>query len=137
MFLGGFGCLFVLSAIIVIVLFRFPGFADPPARAVRRHLTSVNQGNIRTAYTDFTVDYRKRHTMDEFQKELLLYADQLPCRASHFSRVTVDSGKAEIGGTLTGRDGSLFPVEYHLIREKGEWKIQDYRWEPPGQQQSI
>lgn len=137
MILGGVGCLFVVAAIITLVILGFSQLSEGPARAVRHHLTSINQGNIRTAYTDFTNDYRRHHTMDDFQKELSLFADQLPCRASHFSRVTVNKGKAEVGGTLTGRDGSLFPVVYRLIREKDEWKIQDYRWEPPGQLQFL
>ncbi|HSP07601.1 MAG TPA: hypothetical protein VLR94_10510 [Acidobacteriota bacterium] len=137
MVIGGFGCLFLIGAVVAFILMRFSGFAEGPTRAVRHHLNSINQGNIHTAYSDFTTDYKKHHTMDDFQKELSLFADQLPCRTSHFSRVNVVNEKAEVGGTLTGRDGSLFPVEYQLIREKGEWKIQTYHWEPPGEQQSI
>lgn len=137
MVLGGFGCLFVIAAIIAFVFTRFSGFAEGPSRTVRHHLSSINQGNVQTAYTDFTSDYKRRHPMDEFRKDLTLFSDQLPCRNSHVSRVSVANGKAEVGGTLTGRDGSLFPIQYELIREKGEWKIQSYHWEFPGAQQSI
>lgn len=137
MVLGGFGCLFLTAAVVTLVILRFTSFAGRPSRIVQHHLNSINQGSLHTAYEDFTLDYKKHHTMQDFQKDLAIFSDQLPCRSSHFSRVDVSDGKAEVGGTLTGRDGSLFPMEYLLIREKGGWKIQSYHWEPPGNQQAI
>lgn len=134
---GGFGCLILTAAVAALVILRFSNFAGGPSRIVQRQLNSINQGRIHTAYEDFTLDYRKHHSLLEFEKDLAVFANQLPCRSAHFSRVSVSNNKARVTGTLTGKDGSLFPVEYQLIRERGNWRIQEYRWELPGDLQKI
>lgn len=134
---GGFGCLILTAAVAALIIVRFTDFAGGPSRIVQHHLNSINQGRLHTAYADFTLAYRMHHSISEFEKELAVFSNQLPCRSYHFSRVAVSNNKAQVTGTLMGKDGSLFPVEYDLIREKGHWKIQRYRWELPGNLQTI
>jgi len=131
------GCLVLIAAIAVFLFLRISGTANGPSRAVRDHLTAINRGDVDTAYDSFTQEYRRTHPREVFRHELYEFADQLPCRRSRFTNVSVHDDEAEVGGTLTGRNGALFPIRYELIREKGKWKIRAYHWEPPGDQQRI
>lgn len=135
--LGGLGCILVAGVAIFLIYLRFFSINLGPSRTVQHHLRAINQGRVPSAYGDFSNEFTRRHTLVEFEQELSRFSDQLPCRSSHISRIAVNNNKAEVGGTLTGKDGALFPIKYVLVREKGVWKIQDYHWEPPGEMQSI
>ncbi len=135
--IAGCGCL-----ILIVVLFAF--FAgklffrvmDPP-RVVKAQIKALNDGEFNDAYSYFSVEYRKKHALSTFKAEIDAFSDVLPIEHDSLNRVTVENNKAVIDGMLTGHNGLVFPVHYTLIREKREWKIDEYNWEPPGQQQTI
>ncbi|MCI0443497.1 DUF4864 domain-containing protein [bacterium] len=135
--IAGCGCL-----ILIAVLFAF--FAgklffrvmDPP-RVVKAQIKALNDGNLNDAYGYFSVEYRKKHNLTSFKSDIDAFSDILPIEQDSLNRVTVENNKASVEGMLTGHNGVVFPVHYILIREKREWKIDEYNWEPPGQQQTI
>jgi hypothetical protein len=135
--IAGCGCL-----ILIVVLFAF--FAgklffrvmDPP-RVVEAQIKALNDGNVNDAYSYFSVEYRKKHNFGVFKSEMDAFSDVLPIEHHSLNRVTVENNKAIVEGMLTGHNGVVFPVHYTLIRERREWKIDEYNWEPPGQQQTI
>lgn len=135
--IAGCGCL-----ILIVVLFAF--FAgklffrvmDPP-RVVKAHIKALNDSEFSDAYGYFSIEYRKKHTLNEFKAEIEVFSDLLPIEKDSLNRINVENNKASIDGMLTGHNGVVFPVHYTLIREKREWKIDEYNWEPPGQQQTI
>jgi hypothetical protein len=135
--IAGCGCL-----ILIVVLFAF--FAgklffrvmDPP-RVVKAQIKALNDGEINDAYGYFSVEYRKKHSLSSFKSEINVFSDALPIEQTSLNKVTVENNKAIVDGMLTGHNGVVFPVHYILIREKSEWKIDQYNWEPPGQQQTI
>ncbi|HEY7160050.1 MAG TPA: DUF4864 domain-containing protein [Acidobacteriota bacterium] len=135
--IAGCGCL-----ILIVVLFAF--FAgklfframDPP-RVVKAQIKALNDGEVSDAYTYFSIAYRKKHTLGSFKSEIDAFVDVFPIEHDSLNRVTVENNKAIVDGMLTGHNGVVFPVHYTLIREKREWKIDEYNWEPPGQQQTI
>jgi hypothetical protein len=135
--IAGCGCL-----ILIVVLFAF--FAgklffrvmDPP-RVVKAQIKALNDGEYSDAYSYFSIEYRKKHNLGSFKSDIEAFSDVLPIEQDSLNRVTVENNKATVEGMLTGHNGVVFPVHYVLIREKREWKIDEYNWEPPGQQQTI
>ena len=135
--IAGCGCL-----ILIVVLFAF--FAgklffrvmDPP-RVVKAQIKALNDGDFNDAYGYFSVEYRKKHNLVSFKSDIDSFSDVLPIEQDRLNRVTIENNKANVEGMLTGHNGVVFPVHYILIREKREWKIDEYNWEPPGQQQTI
>ncbi len=97
------------------------------------HIRAINQSNYELAYTYFAEDLKEDFSLQEFREELERFSSLLPSRNSSFSHVTVVNNKATIEGTLTGRDGAIFPVRYELIREQGVWRISNYQWTSPGE----
>lgn len=135
--IAGCGCL-----ILIVVLFAF--FAgklffrvmDPP-RVVQAQIKALNDGDINDAYSYFSIEYRRKHSLSAFKAEIDAFSDMLPIDHDSLNKVTVENNKAVVEGMLTGHNGVVFPVHYSLIRVKREWKIDEYNWEPPGQQQTI
>jgi hypothetical protein len=134
--IAGCGCL-----ILIVVMFAF--FAgkiffrvmDPP-RVVKAQIKALNDDDFVNAYSYFSVRYRRTHTMVAFKSEMVSSL-VLPIENTSLNNVNVQNNKAVVEGMLTGRNGVVFPVHYTLIREKREWKIDEYNWEPAGQQQTI
>jgi hypothetical protein len=135
--IAGCGCL-----ILIVVLFAF--FAgklffrvmDPP-RVVKAQIKALSDGDVNDAYGYFSVAYRKKHTLGSFKSEMDAFSDAFPIERDSLNRVTMENNKALVEGMLTGHNGIVIPVHYTLIREKREWKIDEYNWEAPGNQQTI
>ncbi|MCI0416507.1 DUF4864 domain-containing protein [bacterium] len=114
----------------------FMGVMDPP-RTVKEHIKALNDGDFNIAYSYFSVDYRRKHSFAAFKSEIDAFSDSLPVGETSLNRVNIQNEKATVEGMLTGRNGVVFPVRYMLVREKRQWKIEEFDWEPPGEQQTI
>jgi uncharacterized protein DUF4864 len=133
----GCGVLFLLGAAAAFLLVHFFGVLRGPSKTVQRHLEAVQEKDYSLAYSYFTKGYRRNSSIHEFMNQLELFSGQLPYRSMKLKLVNTRNTKAEVDGTLTGQDGSIFAIHYELIREEGDWRIKTYRWESPGEQQRI
>ena len=97
------------------------------------HIRAINQGNYELAYTHFTENLKEDVSLQEFREQLEEFSSLLPSRSASFSHVKIMNSKASVEGTLSGRDGAIFPVQYELIKEQGVWKISNYQWTAPGE----
>ncbi len=134
---AGFGCLILVAAGGLILFTKFSYYFQGPAGAVERHIGFINNGDFVRAYSDFTVDYRREFSVEDFRSDLERFDTLLPCSKSSFTDVTVVKDKASLDGTLTGRDGAVFRVHYELIKVKRDWRIQSFQWTSPGERISI
>jgi hypothetical protein len=130
---AGIGCLVLVSGIAAFLLYRFYFYARGPSKMLEDHIRAINEGNYELAYTHFTEDLKEDVSLREFREQLDEFSSLLPTRDTSFSHVKIVNKKAAVEGTMTGRDGSIFPVQYELIQEKGVWKISNYQWTSPGE----
>jgi hypothetical protein len=133
----GAGCLLLVAGVGAFLLSRFYFYMRGPTRMLDEHMQAINAGNYHLAYTHFSDDLKQDVSFEEFRTELDEFSSVLPSQKSYFTEVKVINNVASIEGTLTGRDGAIFPVEYKLIREKGVWRIDTYHWTPPGERIRI
>ena len=133
----GAGCLLLITGVGAFLVSRFYFYMRAPTRMLDAHVQAINSGNYQLAYTHFSDDLKQDISFDEFREDLERFSSVLPSVNSSFSHVNVVNNKASIEGTLTGRDGAIFPVEYELTREKGVWKITTYHWTLPGERIRI
>lgn len=135
--IAGCGCLILICVLFAFFASKiFLGVMDPP-RVVEAQIKALNDGDITDAYSYFSIEYRRKHSLSAFKAEIDAFSDMLPIDHDSLNKVTVENNKAVVEGILTGHNHKVFPVHYTLIRAKREWKIDEYNWEPPGQQQTI
>jgi hypothetical protein len=135
--LAGCGCLLLIGAASIIFFWRFWIFAKAPARVVRSHLEAINEGNYEMAYSRFASHYKNGKSLDEFRTEIRTFSSLLPFKDMNLNNVNVKNDQASVDGTLTGRDGAIFPVHYELTKERGEWRIRSFEWTSPGARQTV
>ena len=129
----GAGCLLLVAGVGAFLISRFYFYARGPTKMLDDHIQAINAGNYELAYTHFSEDLKQDVSYQDFRQDLEEFASLLPSQNSSFSQVNIVNDKASVEGTLTGRDGAIFPVQYELIKEKGVWKISIYHWTSPGE----
>jgi hypothetical protein len=133
----GAGCLILAAGVGVFLFSRFYFYLRGPTKMLDDHVHAINSGNYQLAYTHLSEDLKQDISYEEFRHDLERFSSVLPSQSSSFSEVEIANDKASVQGTLTGRDGAIFPVEYELTRVKGVWKISTYHWTPPGERIRI
>lgn len=129
----GAGCFVLFAAISAFLITRVYSYLRSPTRMLQNHIGAINDGNYESAYQHFSQDFKRDVSYQDFREDLEEFSSLLPSLDSSFSRVKIVNDRASVEGTLTGRDGAIFPVVYELVREKGVWKISTYVWTSPGE----
>ncbi len=135
--LVGCGFLFLIAAGLVFLFARTFVFTKAPASVVKAHLEAINRENYALAYSHFALDYRKETSLEDFRRQIAPFSNMLPYRSADLNRTQIVNNRSSVDGLLTGRDGSLFPVRYQLVRDQGTWKIVSFEWISPGDKQVI
>ena len=135
--LAGCAVLLIVGVGFGIFFGKFFSFTKAPTKTVRTHLEAINKRDYEQAYSLFTTDYRRSNSFEDFRTEVGAFSPLLPYRDLKLHSVKIVNDQASVDGTLTGRDGSVFPVHYELIRKKEIWKISSFEWTSPGERQTI
>ena len=135
--LVGCGCLFLIAAGLVFLFARTFVFSKAPASIVKNHLEAINRENYALAYSHFTLEYRKQTSLEDFRRQIAPFSNMLPYRSADLNDIKIVNNRSSVDGLLTGRDSSLFPVRYELIRDQGTWRIVSFEWISPGDKQVI
>lgn len=102
--------------------------ADTQATSlVRAHFAALERGDIRTAYEQFSSDYRERIPFEIFHEMILAHWQLL-----HGEVVVVPESatpdRVVLGISLSGDDGTTLNGEFTLVREASRWWIGNVRW---------
>jgi hypothetical protein len=135
--IGGCGCLILIGILFAVFAGKFFVSFTGPARIVKAHIEALNEGDADQAYKHFSSEYRKNRSYATFKSDVDAYSDAFPLAEYSLKHVQVVNDKATVEGILKGKNGAIIPVHYSLVLEKREWKINDYTWDSPGQQQLI
>jgi|GEM_PF-2651231 len=135
--ISGIGCFSLIIGISAFLISKFYFSVRAPTRILEEHIRAMNEGNFELAYTHFSESFKRETSYRGFRQQMEEFSSLLPCQDSSFREVKIVNDKASVEGTLTGRDGAIFPVQYELIRENGVWKISRYQWTSPGERITI
>jgi hypothetical protein len=135
--LAGCSVLVIVGISFVLLFGKFCSFARAPTRTVRTHLEAINGSDYTKAYADFSAAYKDSYSYQDFCASVAAFSTQFPYRELNLHGVKIVNDRAYVDGTVTGRDGSIFPVHYELIRRKGDWKITSYEWASPGERLTV
>lgn len=139
--IGGGVVVLVVVAVAAVVLLgsgRAPSFsADTPEGVVQRHLAAVEDRDYETAWGYFSASVRAELSIDEYRRATRDYGSYgTESRRVLFDRSEVTGDRARVwltveefygGGALAFGGGDVYrsPREIALVREDGEWRIDD------------
>jgi uncharacterized protein DUF4864 len=130
---AGIGCFALLIGIGAFVASKFYFSMRAPTRTIQEHLSAINEGNFELAYTKFSESYKRENSFQKFRDDMEEFSSLLPAEKSSFGNISIVNDHASVEGTLTGRDGAIFPVQYELMKENGVWRITKFHWTSPGE----
>lgn len=135
---GGIAVLVVVAVVAVVLLGsrEAPAFsADTPEGVVQRHLAAVEEEDYETAWGYLSGDVQSDLSVDEYRRaarDYGYYGSQ--SRRVLFDRSEVEGERARVwltveeyydGGPFGGGDTYRSTREIALVREGGEWRIDD------------
>jgi hypothetical protein len=135
--LTGCGCLTIIGIIVIIGAGKFFNTVRGPGRIVRSQIEALNIGNYQLAYSYFSSEYRRTHSLQEFRNELRDFSTLFPARKVELNQTNIKNNRALVGGTIVNKAGAIVPVHYELVKEKGQWRIQTYHWTAPGHLEKV
>lgn len=83
----------------------------------------INRNDLKTAYANTAEDFRKTTSKEDFEKFVRENPAFLNFKSVVLEKLTFDNNMAILIGKLIADDGKIYPVQYNLLQENGEWKI--------------
>lgn len=124
--LGVLAVTLVTFAGTVFFLTRAAG--DDPREVVAAQLEALSHGDLARAYSYFSDSYRAGISLEEFRHLVATHRPLFRMRQVRFGYRTVAGDRAALQLLVTTLSGADYPLEYHLIYERGLWRIEDFRY---------
>lgn len=135
---GGIAVLVVVTVIAVVLLGSREAAsfsADTPEGVVQRHLAAVEEEDYETAWGYLSADTQSELSLDEYRRAARDHGYYVGgSRRVLFDRSEVDGDRARVwltveeyydGGPFGGATTYRSPREIALVREDGQWRIDD------------
>lgn len=113
----------VAFAILIFVFSLY--FTRSYSDVAREELEAIRAEDSSYAYTLTSKGFQEHVSLSDFQS----YIEQHPILKDYtdlsFNEQKTENGVNYLHGTITGADGSKQKVDFELIKEQGEWKVQN------------
>lgn len=101
-------------------------FARKLQNMIQKHLDDLRYQNIPAAYSAMSERYRIKNSLDDFDDYILRHPEFAFNRSSQFYRIALDKRRVSLRGEITSFDYDKYFVKYDLVKENGEWKIDQF-----------
>ena len=124
-----FLCLIVsgIAALFGFGVFSFYSSVSAPVGPVKDQLKAINSGDFEAAYEYCSNEFKKETSYDDLVVIIEGNPQIYKSRSSSFNEVNIKNGVATVSGTITGKDGTVTPMVYQLVKENGKWKILNFK----------
>jgi len=113
------GAVVAIAIIIFIAMWATSGLMDP----INRHLDALRNGNMEAAYAETSGAFRQNTSIEQYSNFVKQYPILIEYTDSSFSSRSVENNIGNVKGTLTASDGTIFPIEFKLVKENDAWVI--------------
>lgn len=96
---------------------------------VRAQIADVKAGNMDAAYQKMSAAYRDSHSVADFTAFVERHPGLKENADSTFLSRSVQNDTGNLKGALTAASGAKEAVEYDLVKEGGDWKVADIKFE--------
>lgn len=101
---------------------------EDPRAVVTAQLDALSRGDIARAYLYFSDSYRTEVSLEAFHRVVAVHRSLFRPRQVRFARCAVSGNQADLELRVTTASGTDYPVQYHLVRERGSWRVADFRY---------
>ena len=101
-------------------------FAKKLQNIIQKHLDDLRYQNITAAYAAMSERYRIKNSLEDFDEYILHHPEFAFNRTSQFHRIALDKRKVSLRGQITAFDYENYLVRYDLVKEHGDWKIDNF-----------
>ena len=119
------GCLVMVLLFVAVIAGGAWYMTSGAADAAKAQLEDLRAGRLEEAYARFSEEYRANVSLDAFAA----FVDRHPALKdpadSTFLSRNVTNNRAQISGTLEAGSGVSEPVAYRLVRQGGQWMVED------------
>jgi len=127
----GCGCAFVAAVIVVFAIgfgvFRLYRIFMGPTEVIKAYYQTLKEKDYTKAYGYFSASFQNRHSLTDFTSIVNQHPELFQIKRSSFRSIKIKNNQANIGAKIWARDGTISFLLFELRREKGEWKIFDFR----------
>lgn len=124
--LGVCAVVLIILAIVFVVIF-FANVIGAPADVSNNYVKALNTGAVATAWTYLTEETQRQETRSGFESKVGALKGQITKYNTGSINVNSQAGSpstAKVVMNLGLKDGSKATWDMYLVKENGEWKIQ-------------
>ncbi|MFO1258966.1 MAG: DUF4864 domain-containing protein [Gammaproteobacteria bacterium] len=115
--------------IIAVVSFSFY-LTSGIVSVAEKQMTALQAHDLQKAYSLTSSDFQRANSIETFKS----FIDQFPALKNNkdhiFTTRYIENNIGTVAGTIESVDGSILSIEFLLIEENGEWKIQNIHVAP-------
>lgn len=110
----------VIAIIIVAVGFVATGGAD---KVADQQIALMKSGDIQGAYNLTSKAFQAATSLAQFEDFVSRATPLSKYKEYSFTNRKVEGDLATLSGTTMGEDGTVYKLEYRLVKEDGAWKV--------------
>jgi len=110
----------VIAIVVVVIAFSA---TSGVVKAVEKHLALLKEGDVAGAYELTSGEFKNATSLAEFEAFVAQYPALSNNKSHSFTERSVENNMGTVRGSLTAEDGTVTPIKYTLVKERGEWRI--------------
>lgn len=114
------GSVVLIVLVVTLALWTTESLLVP----IENQMDALRQDDIQTAYQQTSTAFRNTTTPEAFARFVQAYPGLSNNMEADFSERIFENNLGYVKGSLTAMDGGVMPVEYQLVKENDQWKIQ-------------
>jgi hypothetical protein len=124
--IAGGGCLLFLlfAAVVGFFVYYILKITADPLKVVNSQLHALRADDLEKAYTYCSANFKQITNYQNFQNFVSGNPQLKTSKEFKSNNREIEQGVAKLKGNLVSDQGSMFPAEYHLVREGRNWKVQ-------------
>lgn len=99
-------------------------------KPIQNQLDALRHGDIAMAYAHTSVGFQQTVSLEQFKKMVHHYAALNHNASYSWSKRAFQNDKGFVRALVISKEGLALPIEYRLIKEKGQWKISGFILNP-------
>ncbi|MCG2795439.1 MAG: DUF4878 domain-containing protein [Actinomycetia bacterium] len=119
----GISAVVLILVVVGVAVFLVIGAITAPADVANNYVQALNDGDLSTAWGYISADTQKEETRSDFISEKEDFKGKI--ESYNTSGIEVSNGHAQVTMDIEYSDGEKVNWNMYLVKENGEWKLQN------------